>query len=430
MLLKFPYGKGFFQTEIPEERLEVAVSRPLKPLRELREAVKQSLREPLRSKPLRRLLSKDKKVCVIVPDETRACPTKEILPPVLEELETCDPQGLEILIGNGLHRGMSKQEMVELLGEEVVREYNVTNHTAADERQLVDLGMKTSYGTPAIVNRVAAKSDHLVGIGLVEPHFFAGFSGGRKTVLPAVAGEEAIFNNHSYKMVGHPKASYGILDGNPIHQDMVEFMKFVNLSFILNVTINNKRETTQVFAGDPIEAHRQAVNFLTHHVNVKLRGYADIVIVSNGGYPLDRDLYQSVKGIATAKEVVEEKGVIIMVAECRDGLGGHEEFRRLMEANSPRDVLKEIRENEPIPDQWQAQILASILEKANVIIVTDGVKGHVLREMKMEHATSLEEALDFARKRVSTKKPRIVAIPEGPYIIPVFGSPRATPPSE
>jgi nickel-dependent lactate racemase len=419
MLLKFPYGKGFLQTEIPDERLEVAVSRPSKPLRELREAVKQGLRKPIQSKPLRHLLGRGKKVCVIVPDETRACPTKEILSPLLEELETCELRELEILIGNGLHRGMAEQEMAELLGEEVVEEYSITNHAAADERQIVDLGMKTSYGTPAMVNRVAAKSDYLLGIGLVEPHFFAGFSGGRKTVLPAVAGEEAIFNNHSYKMVGHPKAYYGILDGNPIHHDMVEFMNFVNLSFIVNVTINNRGETTQVFAGDPIEAHGRAVNFLNQHVNVKLRDYADVVIVSNGGYPLDRDLYQSVKGMATAKEVVKEKGVIIIVAECRDGLGGHEEFKRLMqEADSPGDVLKEIRENEPINDQWQAQILAGILEKANVIVVTDGVKRDVIRKMMMEPASSLEEALDFAKERVSTKKPRTIAMPEGPYIIP------------
>lgn len=259
----------------------------------------------------------------------------------------------------------------------------------------------------------------MLGIGLVEPHFFAGYSGGRKTVLPAVAGEKAIFNNHSYKMIDHPMASYGILDGNPIHHDMVEFMNFVNLSFIVNVTINDKGETTQVFAGDPIEAHRRAVDSLNLYVNVKLRGYADIVIVSNGGYPSDRDLYQSVKGMATAERVVKDDGVIIMVAECRDELGGHEEFKRLMqEADGPEDVLKEIREKEPITDQWQAQVLARILKKANVVVVTDGVKHGVIREMMMEPASSLEQALDFAIKRVSRKKPKIVAIPEGPYIIP------------
>jgi nickel-dependent lactate racemase len=419
MLLKFPYGKDFVKTDIPKENLELAVSRPSIPVTDLKEAVKKALGKPIQSKPLHHLLDGKKNLCIIVPDVTRACPTKEILPPILEELEICAPNELEILIGNGLHRGISKEEMVELLGERVVKEYSIINHIATDEGQLVNLGAKTPYGTPAIVNKAAAENDALIGIGLVEPHFFAGYSGGRKTVLPAVAGEEAIFNNHSYKMIDHPKASYGILDGNPIHHDMVEFTKFVNLSFIVNVTINNKGETTGVFAGHPIKAHTQAVDSLNRCVEVKLRNYADIVITSNGGYPLDRDLYQSVKGMATAERVVKSKGVIIIVAECRDGLGGHKEFQTLMEeAKSPKEVLEKIRQNEPITDQWQAQVMARILEKAHVVTVTKGVKDEVMRNMMMEPASSLDEALDFAKKLVSRKKPRIIVIPEGPYVIP------------
>jgi nickel-dependent lactate racemase len=417
--MKFPYGKDFVRTEISKENLELAVSRPSTPVTDLKEAVKKALRKPIQSKPLHHLLERKKNICIIVPDVTRACPTKEILPPILEELEICAPNELEILIGNGLHRSISKEEMAELLGERVTKEYNVINHIATDEAQLVNLCAKTSYGTPAIVNRAAAENDALIGIGLVEPHFFAGYSGGRKTVLPAVAGEEAIFNNHSYKMIDHPKASYGILDGNPIHHDMVEFTKFVNLSFIVNVTINNKGETTGVFAGHPIKAHARAVDSLNRYVGVKLRNYADIVITSNGGYPLDRDLYQLVKGMATAERVVKKKGVIIIVAECRDGLGGHQEFQKLMEeAKSPKEVLEKIRENEPITDQWQAQVMARILEKTHVVTVTEGVKDEVIRNMMMEAASSLEEALDLAKKVVSGKKLRIIAIPEGPYVIP------------
>jgi nickel-dependent lactate racemase len=290
---------------------------------------------------------------------------------------------------------------------------------ATDERQLVDLGMKTSYGTPAIVNKIVAESDYVVGIGLVEPHFFAGYSGGRKTVLPAVAGKEAIFNNHNYRMIAHTNASYGVLEGNPIHLDMMEFMNFVNLSFIVNVTINDKGEVSQVFAGNPVEAHKQAVQFLNRHINIKLRGPADIVMVSNGGYPLDRDLYQTVKGMTTAKRVVRNGGIIIIAAECRDGLGGHEEFRRLMhKAGSPEDVLREIRDNEPINDQWQAQVLAMILEKAKVIVVTDKANHKMIREAMMKPASTLEEALDQAKEIIQVKKPKITAIPEGPYVIP------------
>ena len=419
MLVNVPYGKSFLQTEIPFERLEVAISKPAEILKNLKVSIEQSLKRPINSEPLHLLLGRGKKICVIIPDETRGCPTKEILSHALQQIESSKPKKIEILIGNGLHRGMSKKEMMESLGKDIVEKYNIINHSATDERQLIDLKKKTSYGTPGILNKIAVKSDFLLGIGLVEPHFFAGFSGGRKTILPAIAGKEAILNNHSYNMIKDPYASYGKMKGNPIHHDMMEFMNFIKLPFIINVSINNKMETTQIFAGDPREAHEQAVNFVNTYGKVKLNGFADIVIVSNGGYPMDRDLYQSVKGIVTASSVVKEKGVIIMVAECIDGLGGHKEFMRLMQkATSPREVLKEIEEKEPIVDQWQAQILSEILTKTNVIIVTEGIKRNMIEKMMMNQAFSLEEALDSAREMVLTDKPRILVIPEGPYVIP------------
>ncbi len=418
MLLKFPFGKDFLQIEISEERLEVVYSKYLEPLVNLSNAIKKSLIEPINSKPLFSL-NKNKKICIILPDKTRACPTKEILPLVLEEIEKCKPSDLKILIGNGLHKPMTKQEIIEMLGENIFEKYEIINHLANDEKELIDLKEKTSYGTPIIINKIVKESDYVIGIGLVEPHFFAGYSGGRKIILPAVAGKEAIFNNHSYKMIDHPNANYGILNGNPIHNDMIEFMKFTNLFFIVNVIINNKGEICKVFSGDPIEAHKKAVEFLDYHVNVKLNEYADIVITTNGGYPLDRDLYQAVKGIATASRVVKNGGVIIMIAECRDGLGGHEEFRKLMCKENPNEVLKEIKENEPINDQWQAQILAKILKKNKVIIVTKGVDHKIIKEMMMEPASTIDEALDLARKLIpKIEKPRILAIPEGPYVIP------------
>ena len=417
-LLKFPYGKDFLQIGISEEKLEILHSKYLEPLKDLNNAIKESIRNPINSKPLSSL-SKNKKICIIVPDKTRACPTKEILPLVLEEIKECKPSDLKILIGNGLHKPMSNQEIIEMLGKNIIEEYEVINHSANEEKELINLKEETSYGTPIIVNKIVAKSDYVIGIGLVEPHFFAGYSGGRKIILPAVAGKEAIFNNHSYKMIAHPNANYGILNGNPIHNDMMEFMKFVNLSFIINVIINNEGKICKIFSGNPIEAHKKAVEFLDNYINIKLNEYADIAIVSNGGYPLDRNLYQAVKGIATANRVVKNGGIIIMVAECKDGLGGHEEFRKLMCKENPDDVLKEIRENEPINDQWEAQILAKILKKNKVIIVTKGVDHKITKEMMMEYASTIDEALDLAKKLIPIiKKPKILAIPEGPYVIP------------
>ncbi|MEM2210142.1 MAG: nickel-dependent lactate racemase [Nitrososphaerota archaeon] len=417
MLLKLPFGKDFLKIEISEEKLEIVHSKYLEPLKDLKNAIKKSIRKPINSKPLSSL-SKNKKICIIVPDKTRACPTKEILPLILEEIEKCKPIDLKILIGNGLHKPMTNQEIIEMLGKEVIEEYEIINHLANDEKELINLGKRTSYGTPAIVNKIVKKSDYVIGVGLVEPHFFAGYSGGRKIILPGVAGKEAIFNNHSYRMIDNPNANYGILNGNPIHLDMIEFMKFVNLSFIINVIINNEGKICKVFSGDPIEAHEKAVEFLNKYVNIKLHEYADIAIVSNGGYPLDRNLYQAVKGIATASRVLKNGGVIIMVAECKDGLGGHEEFVKLMCKDDPNDVLKEIKENEPINDQWQAQILAKILKKNRVIIVTKGVDHKIIKEMMMEHASTIDEALDLAKNLIKIEKPRIVAIPEGPYVIP------------
>lgn len=418
MLLEIPYGKTFLKIELAGERLDIVNSKPLRSIASLKNRILHNIRKPIQSKPLNSL-SSGKKICIIVPDKTRACPIKGILQPVLEELETCRPKELKILIGTGLHDCISKRESFQLFGENLVEKYEIFNHIATDEEELVDLGIKTSYGTPTIVNKILKQSDYIIGIGLVEPHFFAGYSGGRKSILPAVSGKEAIFKNHSYRMIAHKNASYGVLDGNPIHLDMIEFMEHAGLSFIVNVTTDNKGGTSGVFAGDPIEAHRHAVKFLNRHVNVKLCNLADIVIVSNGGYPLDRDLYQAVKGISTARRAIKDEGVIILLAECEEGLGGHEEFGQLMrKAENPKDVLKEIRENEPIIDQWQAQVLATILLKANVIFVTDEANLDILRKMNLKYSRTLDEALNQAKRIISSHNPKIVAIPEGPYVIP------------
>jgi nickel-dependent lactate racemase len=419
MLLKVPYGQKFLQIEIPEDRLEVATSQPVETLQDVNKSVKLSLEHPLNSQPLRFLLGKGKTICVIIPDETRSCPTKKILSSLLREFKACKPKNIEIVIGNGLHRGMSKKEQRVILGKEIVGKYNITNHSATDDGQLIDLEQKTSYGTPVILNKIAWQSDLIVGVGLVEPHFFAGFSGGRKSILPAIAGKTAILHNHSYDMINHPFATYGQMKGNPIHNDMIEFMNCSNLHFIINLSINNKSETTKIFSGNPHNAHHHAVHFVNTYSRVKLHSAPEIVIISNGGYPLDRDLYQSVKGIATASKVVKNQGVIIIVTKCRDGLGGHTEFMNLLQtATTPREVLKEIEGKEPLVDQWQAQILAKIMKKVNVIVVTDGVKRSVLEKMMMRQVNTIEEALEIARGMLATNKPRILVIPEGPYIMP------------
>ena len=420
MLLKLPYGEKVIELEV--ERAEVLKAREVPAVESVREELGRSLDNPISSPDLGRVLKDSRKVLLVVPDNTRAFPARSIIPPLLENMESANP-GLEvrILVATGLHEEVAEDELKQILGREVVENYEVINHKASDESRIARIDKRTSFGTPIHVNKLVLESEVVIGAGLIEPHFFAGYSGGRKILLPGVAGEEAILNNHRYRMIDDPRARAGILDGNPIHEDMLEFMTYTRLDFIVNVTIDRERRVTGIFAGDPVKAHLKGVEFLDRYVKIPAGEAADIVVTTNGGYPLDRDIYQAVKGMDTASRVVKDGGVIIIASECRDGLGGHEEFLKLVRgAESPEEILRRIRENEPIYDQWEAQILARILRKAKVILVSDYVSERTARDLLLEHARTLEEALEIAYGIVG-RGARIAAIPEGPYVIPVIG---------
>lgn len=418
MLISFPYGEKNVEVELPDEQTRILSSREIPILKNVKEEIVKSLEKPIAAPPLSSIIEKKNKILIIIPDITRACPTRKIIEPLLELIEGNSLTEVKILVANGLHRSITDKEIIELVGNKVAKEYRVVNHVATDEDQLIRLSGHTSYGTPLVVNKLVIESDLVIGIGLIEPHFVAGYSGGRKILLPGVAGAEAIFNNHSYKMIDHPKSRVGILNGNPIHEDMIEFMKGTKLDFIVNVIVNKDKEISRVFAGNPVKAHLSGIRELEKYVKVRYDKPSDIVITTNGGYPLDRNVYQTVKGMDTAAMVVRDGGVIIMVAECRDGVGGHEEFVRLIEStNTPEEILERVRQAEPVYDQWQAQLLARVLKKAKVIMVTKGEGPNVLRKLQLDWATNLEDALELA-KNIVGKKPTITAIPEGPYIIP------------
>jgi len=421
LIVKFPYGKGVMEVDLPDERLlSVAKPREIKHTTNEVQEIEESLRTLTEERRLRNLASKEKKVCIIVSDYTRAIPNHKLIPPILNELENggCEVDKITILVANGLHKPASKSEVKGLLGKTVVEKVDVVNHDAEDESQLTYLG-KTSFETNLWVNKLITKCDLVVATGLIEPHFFAGYSGGRKSILPGAAGKESIFQNHSFKMIDHPNARYGILDGNPIHEDMVEASRLARLNYILNIVIDKGR-IVKAFAGDPYEAHKKGVKFLDKMVKVKVPSKAEIVITSNGGYPLDRDLYQAVKGMATGELVVKKGGVIIVLSECVDGIGrGHESFYQLMaEARNPGQVLEKIKKEEPTKDQWEAQVLARILKVANVIVVTKNIKHSLIEDMHLMSASNFEEALTLSYQ-LTDERSKIIAIPNGPYIIPV-----------
>ena len=416
MKLKLPYGEKFLEVELPEDTA-ILRSAEAPAVKNVVEKISGKL------KSYRGFVNQSRRILILIPDNTRAFPTRIVLPATLNFIEEFNPEArIRILIATGLHKPVSRDEVKKLVGEEIFHSYEIANHSAFDGDQIFRSGEKTSFGTPIEVNKLVYESDLVIGLGLIEPHFFAGYSGGRKIILPGIAGENAIFSNHGFRMIANPRARTGILEGNPVHEDMVEFVRKTRLDLIVNVTLNRRKEVTGVFVGDPVQAHLDGVRYLDKFVKVNFGREADIVITTNGGYPLDRDVYQAVKGMDTATSVVRDGGVIIIASECRDGLGGHEELLKLTTgAGGPDDILGRIRENEPVYDQWQAQILARALRRAKIILISEHISERTAKNLLLERAKDVEEALEMAYSLLGRRRARIAVIPEGPYVIPVKG---------
>jgi len=424
MQVAFPCGKERILVELPDETFVVQSKIPGGVSGELAERlVSESVKRPRAGPTLQSLLSGGEEVTILITDKTRATPNRVILRVLLEYLEEVagvKRDRVEVLVATGLHEPHSASEIEELVGKDLASEYHVYSHDADDEESLTYLGT-TSYGTEVYVNTRVVESDLVIGVGLIEPHLFAGYSGGRKMILPGVSGTKTVYQNHGFKMLAHPRADYGYLEGNPVHEDMVEASRMVkSYRYIVHVILDKEKRIVDVISGDPYESHLLGVKRLEEYVKVPVPYESDVTIVTNGGYPLDRNLYQAVKGMATASRVTRRGGVVILLAECRDGVG-HESFRNLASmSKSPAEILDYIGENEPLRDQWEVQKLEQVLMKNKVIVVTRGVKHGVLEEMNLIPSSSVEEALEIAQRLAPPK--RIVAIPEGPYVIPCVSS--------
>jgi len=417
LMIELPYGEGRLGAEIPGGNV-VRVFRPHPP-GDLAGAdrIEGAIREMvLRNRGL--IKASEGRICVLVSDNTRAAFNRVVVPRLLDSIgELVDTSDLRIIVASGLHRPMSDRELEEDLGRDVVEGFRVLNHVAEDEDRHLAIG-RTSRGTEVLLDREYLEARLRIATGLVEPHFFAGFSGGYKSVLPGISAARTIYQNHGFDMVGHPNARAGILAGNPIHEDICEAGRMSGLRLIVNVTAWGGR-ISGVYAGDVEEAYARAVEEVGSRSRVAVDGLYDVVITSNGGYPLDRNLYQAVKGISVGESVVKEGGTIIIASECRDGIA-HEGFREIMErGDGPDDVLAYIKRNQPLRDQWQAQILARVLSRARVVVVSDGVGRREVERMKMEKAGDLGEALEEAGVREGGGK-SIAVIPDGPYAIPVL----------
>ena len=413
--IAFPYGKEKLSYTFGDELcavLEPSINE-YAPEADGAELVRRAMATPIGSQKLSELAKGKKKVVIIASDHTRPVPSKLIIPPMLAEIRAGSPDAeITILIATGCHRGTTKDELIAKFGEEIVKNEKIHIHDCDDRDMLVNIGTLPSGGQCEI-NRLAYEADLLVSEGFIEPHFFAGFSGGRKSVLPGVAGRKTVLANHCSEFIDHSRARTGILEGNPIHADMLWAAKTAKLAYIVNVVLDSEKNVIYAVAGEPEAAHKQGTDFLFSLCGAKAVE-SDIVITTNGGYPLDQNVYQAVKGMTAAEATVKKGGVIIMLARSGDGIGGDHFYHQL--ADEP-DIDKTMREflsrgrDETVPDQWQTQILLRILGHASVIYVSE-MPDDVVEKMHMIPAHSLAQAIEKAKGMVG-EGAKIAAIPDG-----------------
>ena len=419
----FAYGQTHIDYEFDEAELVGVLTSSIEdyvPEDDGKELVAKALQNPVGSKRLSELSKDKQKVVIIASDHTRPVPSKMIIPQMLDEIRRGNPNAdITILIATGCHRQTTQQELINKFGADIIAKEKIYVHDCDDEDKLVNIGVLPSGGQCQI-NKIALEADLLVAEGFIEPHFFAGFSGGRKSVLPGIAGRTTVLANHCSEFIAHNNARTGVLKGNPIHKDMIWAAKQAKLAFIVNVVLNAEKEPIFAVAGDLEAAHSKGTDFIASLCAVK-SAPADIVISTNGGYPLDQNVYQAVKGMTTAEATVKEGGVIIMLALSNDGIGGDHFYHQLADEPDIRktmDVFLSRGRNETVPDQWQTQIFLRILMKAKVIYVSS-LSADIVEKMHMIPASSLDEAVKLAKRILAKDSVTITAIPDGVAVVVV-----------
>jgi len=418
--LQLAYGRTGLKIDLPDGAPVTVIEPAFVPgLADERQALIAALRAPVGALPLRELVRQDDTVAVVFSDLTRPMPKDRVLPPLLDELAGAGVPDARITLVNalGTHRPQTEAELRQMLGDEIVARYCIVQHDAWDDDNLVEVA-PNRVGRPVRVQRAYAEASVRILTGFIEPHLFAGFSGGPKAVLPGIADIESILDNHGPAMIAHPNATWAMLDGNPLWEEMRDVAQATGPTFLLNVTLNQKREITGVFAGEMLAAHRQGADFVRQTALRPVPEPFDLVITSNSGYPLDLNLYQAVKGMSAAARIVKPGGDILVAAECWDGLPDHGEYKRLLwEADSPQALLDRVlAPGFRCHDQWEGQVQAQIQLKARVHVYADGLSDEELRRAMVIPCHSIEETVAAIRR----EKPgaTIAVLPDGPQTVP------------
>lgn len=396
--IKVPFGQRYISAKIPSRNLlgiytAPGISHSLEPEKEILRA----LENPIGSPPLADIVRPRMKTCIVVSDITRPVPYRIVFPLLIKYLNRYGirDEDITLLVATGLHRGLTEEEKAKLYGEETVRRVKVINHDYS--KGLVSLG-KTSNGTPIEINRIAVESDLLILTGYIEPHQQFGFTGGRKSLMPGIASEKAVMHNHGPQMMDHPLAVNGVIEGNPQHEDAMEFAKAIKVDFILNLVLNQDQRLCRAVAGNIVEAWLKGVELSKAFREVTLPEACDVAITASG-YPLDQVLYQGPKITSAvfrvAQRVIRDGGTIILPMEATEGIGHHREFYELMcVGNGDPKAIIERCYSHPTKDQWGAQIWARTLEKLNMIIVTERVPPSLIERMGIKHCYTLQEAVE------------------------------------
>jgi nickel-dependent lactate racemase len=411
MNVRLPYGRGALQVLLPEDAALLApTEQPA--LEEPESTIREVLRNPRGVKRLRTLAQPGATVGISVCDVTRAFPARLVLPVVLDEIEGARAT---LFVATGTHRVCTDAELEAMFGESVMSRVTVVQHDATDRDRHASVGRIPGTDTEALVERSFLDQDVHVTLGFIEPHFFAGFSGGPKMVAPGLASLDTVLELHSAERIGHPLATWGVLEGNPVHEPIRWIARQASVDFSLDVTLDSQGRITGVFAGALAESHPAGCEFARNVAMVAVDEPFDLVITTNGGYPLDQNLYQSVKGMSAAAQITREDGAIIIATECSDGMPSHGRYGRLLEAaKDPRTFLERL----PVTaqhDQWQVQVQAMIQSHARVFVKADGLTPEQIKRAWLEPVDDLNDLIRELRRQGLK---RIAVLPAGPQTIP------------
>jgi lactate racemase len=417
MKVHLQYGAEGLAVELPAQNVTVIEPQYLNGLPDERDAFRKAVRHPIHSRPLRETVSASDRVAVVIPDLTRPLPSGRLLGWLFEELAHVPAENFTVINGTGSHRVNTDDELISMVGREVFTRYRVVNHNSHDPATL-KLAGRTRDGRPVLMNREYVEADRRIVLGFIEPHFMAGFSGGYKAVFPGVADIDSIMHYHRAEVIGHARSTWGVLDGNPTQEQIRANGSLLPVDFCVNVTLNRRREITRFFCGDVDAAHQVGCDFARSTAMVECQQAYLVVVTTNSGYPLDQNLYQAVKGMSAAAQIVAPGGLIVQAARCNDGFPAHGNFRKLLfDHDSPLALLDTIlAPGFSMYDQWEAQLLALVRLKANVALLSE-IPDDEVRRAHLEPITDVAARVGAELKRIGKGAP-VAVLPEGPMTIP------------